>query len=177
VAAAVALLAAGALLGVLRLETMNPAAKSISSSAIAGARLGSSDYELRTLWGDGYRKFRLDYPRDYSMLTHSTRKVAAYFEPGNPRAIEITTWNPADRTAEGVGPCSTVDDLKRAFGNRLKAARASTVNGKVHGYTVGENLFFAIAPDGEHVQAVALHLNPVAEAGYIALNEGPCSGN
>ena len=69
--------------------------------------------------GVGYRKSRLDYPRDYSMLMHNSRKVAAYFEPNNPRAVEITTWNPADKTAEGVGPCSSVDDLKRAFGSRL----------------------------------------------------------
>jgi hypothetical protein len=112
-------------------------------------------------------------------------KVAAYFEGASDKAVEITTWNKAHRTRAGVGPCSTVAQLKEAYGGQLEAAPWSTIDGKVLGYTIGNSLFFAIAADLDHVDAVALYDGSapgarapggaLPTAAFIAANETPCS--
>ncbi len=175
-AALVVLVAAGATIGALfATRGTHTAPVSISPTAIAGARLGLSDADYKRLWGVGWRKASLDTPPGYSMLTNNVRKVSAYFTGSSDKAVEITTWNKSDRTRAGVGPCSTVTQLKAAYGSKLKPAKGSVHKGKVYGYTLGKNLFFAIGLDVKHVEAVALFSNPFW-AGYNALNEPPCSG-
>jgi tRNA A-37 threonylcarbamoyl transferase component Bud32 len=148
---------------------------SISPAAIAGGRLGLSRFDYERIWGPGWRKASLDTPAGYSILTNGARQVTAYFTGSSDKAVEITTWNKADRTAAGVGPCSTVAELKAAYGSRLRPVKDNIHESKVYGYTVGKNLFFAIELDLEHVQSVALYANPLRWAGYNALSEGPCS--
>ncbi len=145
----------------------------ISPTSIAGARLGDSNFTLGRMWNGG-QKLAMQEPPDYSVLRQSTRNVSAYFIGTTDKTVEIVTWNSRDRTAEGIGPCSTVEELKRAYGNRLKASPNNTHNGVVSGWLLGSRLFFAMGPTPEIVNAVALYSNPSGLAGFNALNEGPC---
>ena len=148
----------------------------ITPTAIRGARLGDSDVLLQKLWGGG-QKLIAQTPGNYNILTERSRNVSAYFRGGDDRAVEITTWNANDRTAEGVGPCSTVADLKRAYGSRLKPSPHNTYDGVVGGWTVGKHLFFGTAApkNPSLVISVAVYSgSDLGAASFIALNEGPC---
>jgi tRNA A-37 threonylcarbamoyl transferase component Bud32 len=149
----------------------------ITPTSIAGARLGDSNALIGQLWGGGL-KLLMQTPADYSVLTQRTRNLSAYFEGTTDKAVEITTWDKADRTAQGIGPCSTLADLRRVYGKRLKNSPNSTHNGVVYGWTVGKRLFFAMefVPKGtpNQVRSVAIYSNDLGSAGYNASNDGPC---
>jgi hypothetical protein len=178
IAAAVAAAVAVPLAILLPSDSATAAPVTITPTSIRGARLGDSNVLLETLWGNG-QKLITDTPADYAVLTQRTRNVSAYFPGSSDKAVEITTWNTADRTAEGIGPCSTLADLKRVYGKRLKPSPNNTSpDGKtVFGWIVGKHLFFAMGPleNPTVVQTVALYSNKLAEAGFIASNDGPCS--
>ena len=150
----------------------------ITPASLAGAKLGDSSVLLERLWGNGYDKLSMQTPPDYSELTQRARELSAYFVGTSDKAVEITTWNTAGRTAEGIGPCSTLAQLKRAYGTRLKPSPNNhTPTGVPLGYTVGRHLFFAMGPETtpKVVEAVALYSNPLAWASFNALNEAPCA--
>ena len=155
----------------------SPPLVTITPSSIAGARLGISSVDLQRVWGSPGQRLSMQFPPNYSLVTERSRNVSAYFVGTTDSAVEITTWNKADRTAEGIGPCSSFAALKKAYGSRLKASKSSTHNGVSVGYTVGKHLFFALGPGTtpKIVEAVALFSNPSSEAGYNALNDGPCA--
>jgi hypothetical protein len=94
-------------------------------------------------------------PSNYTRLVFAGRKMNIYFKDGVDHAIQITTWNKSYRTAEGIGPCSTVVALKKAYGSKLKPSKWSTQNGQTFVYTMGDLLF--AASDGIHVTAVGLY--------------------
>src|SRR4029077_1731475 len=137
---------------------------------------GDSNLAVRTLWGGG-QKLLMQTPGNYVVVTQRRRNLGAYFIGTSDRAVEINTWNKADRTAEGVGPCSTFTDLRRAYGKRLKANphNVDPRTGAVFGWTVGKHLFFAMGPfpNPVRVNTVAVYSNDLASVGYIASNEGP----
>ena len=157
----------------------------ISQDAIAGARLGVTHGEFPEDWGTPGAILSLQEPPDHSKQVWDARKVAVYYDSaivgaiqnGTVGAVEITTWNKNDRTGAGVGPCSTVDELKAAYGARLKPVEANIQKGLVFGYTVGRKLFFAVAANRTppRVSAVALYSSPLEFAGFNALNDGPCA--
>ena len=122
------------------------------------------------------------------------RKQAIYFDPDTRRSIIVTTWNPEHRTAAGVGPCSSLEELESAYGSALKPSPWNSIEGRVYAYTVGENLLFAFngrPPNpSKHVTAVALYdgngpkddgsgvdvqNGTLPFAGFIALSESVCS--
>jgi serine/threonine-protein kinase len=152
----------------------------ITPTSIRGARLGDSSVLLSQIWGGG-RKLTSDTPANYAILTQNTRNVSAYFRGATDRAVEITTWNSHDRTAEGIGPCSTLADLRRVYGKRLRNSPNNTSpDGKhVFGWLVGKHLFFGMggpSPDNPtFVETVAIYSNVLPEAGYLASNDGPCA--
>ena len=144
----------------------------ISQTSIAGAKLGLHPGAYNRLFGKPVRKDALRYPKNYTRLVFTKRKVAVIFPPSG-KAIEITTWNKADKTAKRIGPCSTIKQLKAAYGGKLKRSEPNTVNGKVYAYTVGKLIFAAAGRDpkpgpSKHVTAIALYSGPLNVAGFLA---------
>jgi serine/threonine-protein kinase len=148
----------------------------ITPDSIAGAKLGDSNILLNKIWGGG-QKLVMTAPPDYSELTQRTRNLAAYFAGTTDRAVQIDTWNSRDRTAEGIGPCSTVADLKKAYGKRLKPNPHSTRNGVTTAWLLGKHLTFATGPveAPKFVTAVGLYGNDITASGFNVQNEAPCA--
>ena len=148
----------------------------ITPTSIQGARLGDSTFTLTKLWGVGGSKLLLTTPPDYAALAQRNRNLSAYFVGTTDRAVEITTRNSTDRTAEGIGPCSPLADLKRVYGTRLKPIPNNVHNGIVGGWQVGKMIFeMGPFPGVGQVQTVAIHSDDLGSAAYNASNEGPCS--
>ena len=176
VAVATAIAAAAAATGVLLFTGKHEQEKlpvTITPTSIGSAKLGDSNITLERLWNGG-SKLTTQFPPDYSLLRQSLLDVSAYFAGTVDKAVELTTWNANDRTDAGVGPCSTLSELKRAYGKRLKLVP----NNHGYGYRVGKHLFFAIGtpPHPRFVSSVAVYSNELNNASVIALGEGPCTG-
>jgi hypothetical protein len=141
------------------------AASAITSTSIAHAKLALGKTASTRMLGAPFRyqaagggeagEPGFQQPANYTRLVFAKRKINIYFKDGVDHAIQITTWNKAYRTAEGVGPCSTVVALKKAYGSKLKPSKWSTQNGQTYVYTMGD-LLFAVT-DGTHVTAVGLY--------------------
>ena len=176
--ATVAGLAAAALAGVLLTrDKAAPAAPAITPTSIANAPLGLKAEDYKALFGVGWRDEIFQGP-DYPTLRYFGRELAVYFErPGGP-AVEITTWNKDFRTAAGVGPCSSIEDLENAYGEALKPSPHNTIDGKVYAYIVGRLIFGANGrpPNpSTHVTAVGIYSGiGLGFASYVLLNEPAC---
>jgi hypothetical protein len=139
----------------------SPAA--ITPTTIAGAKLGLGATAYKQILGKPYRfeqakggDFTLpgfQQPSNYTRIVFPKRKIDVYFKDGIDKAIQITTWNKAYRTAEGVGPCSPVTQLQKAYGSRLKPNPGN--GGET--YIVGRSLIFERDRGGGYVTAVALY--------------------
>lgn len=116
--------------------------------------------------------------------------MAVYFPANAQPAHLITTWNKDHKTAAGIGPCSTIEEAKAAYGDEFKPHRNSTQAGKVYAYTLGKNLIFAASgpqfePPAKFVTAVALYEGnapratedggSAAYAGFVAISENHCT--
>jgi hypothetical protein len=181
VAGIAAIAAAAALVGVLATRDGSPPASgaaAITPTSIAGATLGLEAEDYKALFGVGWREEVLQEP-NYPSLRYFRRGLAVYFErPGGP-AVEITTSNKDFTTAAGIGPCSSIADLKRAYGNALKPVPNSTIDGKVYAYVVGNHLIFGAngAPPNPstHVTAVGIYTDiTLGWATFVVLNEPSC---
>ena len=104
----------------------------------------------------------------YVRLVSPARKVESYFRTGTPGVAVVATWNRRLRTAEQIGPCSTVAALKRAYGTRLVPFRQG---GRVIAYRLGRLIF--TVEGGKKVGVVGLGLG--RQAMYVALNSTECS--
>ena len=111
-------------------------------------------------------------------------RVSVYFQPKKFRGgVMITTWDQRYKTALGIGPCSTVSELKLAYGKQLRPSKFNTQRGVVFAYTLGKNLIFA-TENHSYVEAVGLYdgSDPnvgkpggsLSWAGFIILNERTC---
>ena len=170
-----------------------PAPVRITQTSIAGAKLGLTQAQYKSLYGIGWREDVFTLP-NFPVLIYAHRRESVYFDPDTRRGIIVTTWNKEHRTAAGVGPCSTIEELKAAYGNALKPSPWNTQNGKVYAYLVGKNLLFAaggLPPNpGKLVTAVALYDGDgprddgsgvdeeggtMPFAGFIAISESTCA--
>jgi len=176
-AASVLSLAAGAAVAAVLLTRGGEAHRpiTITPTEIDGARLGDSTELLQRMWGSG-EQLSEQFPPNYSVLTERTRYLSAYFQGVNDKAVEITTWDAHDRTAEGIGPCSTVARLKQVYGTRLKPNPSSVHDGVASAWTVGEHLSFVSgAPRAPSiVNSVSLFSDSPEYINFTASNEAPC---
>ncbi len=196
VLAAAGLVAAGAVAvaGIVatRDGTPRPPRATISQTSIAGAKLGLQKQAYKDLYGVGWREDIFSAP-NFEVLIYFGRKLSLYFDDETRKAIIVTTWNREHRTAAGVGPCSTIEELRSAYGTALEPSPWNTQEGKVYAYTVGENLLFAASgkpPNPTtYVTAVALYdgngpnddgtgvdvrNGTLPFAGFVVLNEAQC---
>jgi hypothetical protein len=168
---------------------VSPAA--ISQTSIVGMKLGMSASAVKTAVGGPAQNGRGTFdnpgaPDTYARVFFPKRKVAAYFEDGSDKAIIVTTWNKAYRTAAGVGPCSTLAQVKAAYRSTLKPSKNNiSPEGAVFGYRVGKNLLFAFdarpPTPSPTVTAVGLYNggapvkdNTLGFAGFVTLSEPNC---
>lgn len=139
-------------------------APAITPSSIAGATLGLTAAGYRRLLGAPSRLEKakggdlglpgFQQPDGWSRLVFPRRKLEVYFDGGT-RSVLVTTWNRAFRTTAGIGPCSTVAQLRKAYGSKLKPSAFNTQRGRVCVYTLGDLLF--AAADLVTVTAVGLY--------------------
>ena len=181
-AVAVLVVAGAALGGVLatRSGTTHTAA-TITPTSIAGARLGLRRADYKRLLGP-YRADVSTTP-GFPLLFFINNDTSVYFKKLGTRAIEITTWNKAYRTAAGVGPCSSLAQVKAVYGKALQPSKYSTQHDKVFAYTLGPHVIFATNVDPKHnrrpsttITAVAVYSGLTLDyASFVVLNEPSCS--
>jgi serine/threonine-protein kinase len=178
-AAAIAAAAAAAVVAVLLTGGRSaPSPAQITPTAIAGAALGLREADYRGLFGIGWTNGVFSGP-NYYYLSYPDRRLTVYFPRKGGRAIEITTWEKSFRTAAGIGPCSTIADLKRAYGNALKPSAHQIIRGKVYAYSVGNIVFSANgAPPypSTRITSVAIYRDmPLGFAAYTTMHEPDCN--
>ena len=174
-----AVIATAALVAVLATRDESPPAPpAITPTSIAGASLGLKAEDYKALFGVGWREEIFQGP-DYPTLRYFGRGLAIYFERSGGPAVEITTSNKDFRTAAGIGPCSSIEELKSAYGNALEPSPENTIDGKAYAYIVGHLIFGANgAPPNPstHVTAVGIYRDiTLGFASYVLLNEPECS--
>ena len=161
----------------------------ITQTAIAGAKLGRAPAAYRQAldgtgrWARGVPG-NPGIPDNYARLVFRKAKVSVYFVDGTNTGALVTTWNKRYRTAAGVGPCSTLERLKAAYGARLTPSKFNTIDGVVYAYTLGKNLIFA-SNNQSTVEVVGLYNGSdpkvsepggsLSYAGFITLSETRCS--
>jgi serine/threonine-protein kinase len=154
----------------------------ITENTIAGAQTGRAAAFYKQRFG-GFRFSALAGAPFYRFLSFQQPSVDVYFPAKGKRAIIITTWNRSYRTDRGIGPCSTIAQLRKVYGRAVKPSWAGTSpDGTEHSFVVGDNLLFA-TQDMRTISAVALYrgvpgrtrgFSPQSFANYIAANETAC---
>ena len=190
IVATIALLAAAAagVFGYLttRGETSAAGAPAITQTSIDGVGLGRLEAAYKQHFG-GYKQLVLtESDPPIPGFSFGQPEVAVYFRSNAARADIITTWNRQLRTAAGVGPCSTIEEMKKTYGEAVRPSpHGTSPDGKtVHSYVVGRNLLFA-TQDQRTISAVALYEgfrnnqlrrrgSPQAWANFVAAVETPC---
>jgi hypothetical protein len=204
VAMIAAIVAAGAAVGGILLGRNGspPGPPAITQTSIAGARLGLHRAAYEKILGHAVpASLPPDLPgapsSEYAMLAFED-KVWAFFPDGlEGTATIIVTWDERYKTAEGIGPCSTIDELKAAYGDRVKPDHYGTIKKKngttdYYMYDVGKNLLFPVSGElskpghpvpGKYVPAVGLFngSEPGADdsfgarpfAGFVTGNQTP----
>ncbi len=173
---------------------MSSAARSpaISQHAIAGIKLGMSGAQVMARLGKpsetrGGTFDNPGQPDGWTALVYSKKKVAVYFDADPQhleKAIMVTTWNPAHRTATGAGPCTPIARLKKLYRSTIKPNPHNTApDGTVYGYEVGKDLMFGAdgAPPtpSDRVTAVGLYNGAGGDsalglAGFVTDSESNC---
>jgi hypothetical protein len=138
----------------------------IAPSHIGGIQLGMTQAKVNAVLAKPVRLDRLE--EGYERLVSGKRKLEVYFQKGSPGVVAVTTWNRLLKTDRGIGPCSTVAALKRAYGAKLMPFRRAK---RIVAYRLG-NLIFTVGA-GQKVGVVGLGRTPSAV--YIALNAPACS--
>ena len=142
--------------------------KTITQTTLGGAPLGKPKAYYIAHFGTPYRLDRLE--NNYERLVFSKGKVEVYFR-SNALAkggAGIVTWSKTFRTVDGVGPCSSLETLESAYGDKLKPYK---IAGKIQAYWVGRLLF---ATQGtKKVTAVTLTSPRVRP--FIGLSSSACA--
>jgi hypothetical protein len=152
------------LLAVAPLAAAQPA-PGITQSSIAGIRLGASRLAATARLVPPVQVSRLE--DGYLRLGSTRQAVESYFRTGTKGVAVVTTWSRRLRTAERIGPCSTVAALEHVYGSRLVPFRRG---GRIVAYRLGLLVF--TVEGGKRVGVVALGRGP--ESVYVALNATEC---
>ena len=185
-AALVIVAAIGASIGIVLNRGTNSARDGppeITQTSIAGATLGHMPSYYKDRFG-GWQARVLSEP-GFPSLAFQGPEVAVYFPVEGQAAHIMTTWNRDYRTAAGIGPCSTVEEMKEAYGDAVQPSPTGTSpdGKKVFQWVVGDNLVLAAGTARKLVHAVALYEgnpnntlggSPQAYAGYVAAVETSC---
>jgi hypothetical protein len=202
IAAVAVLIAVGAgTAGILAMRSDSPPMRvAITQTAIAGAPLGLRVEGYTEIFG--LPDLRVDQAKEvegfpstqYPTLVFLRPKVAVFFPDGwDSKAKIITTWNNDFKSAADVGPCSTIERMKAAYGDGVQPDHWGTIGTKYFMYDVGENLLFAASGEppppgkapvpGKYVSAVGLFDGSVPHAdeghgarpfaGFVTGNETP----
>jgi len=156
----------------------------ITQESIAGATLGLRPQAYKDRFGGWRAQSFVAADRHYTSLAFQQPEVAVYFPPRSNNASVITTWNPSFKTAKGVGPCSTIAEVRKAYGDDIKPSFAGTSpdGTMVFSWVVGNRLLFG-TQDQRTIHAVALyrgsptekHLGgPQSYANFFLENESAC---
>lgn len=155
-AAAVAVAVALALL-IAPEQTLAGPDTGITQTAVSTVTLDSPLDRAYGMWGVAPRRDRLEGGwvrlsfREPEIAPRHGGLVEVYSRGASGRIAAIVVTDRRWRTATGVGPCSTLSTLLRAYGRHLVPIRLA---GRVAAYRFG-NLFFA-AGAGARVSAVQL---------------------
>jgi protein kinase-like protein len=126
----------------------------ITLTSIDGVTLGrQAAFYKRTL--GGYQSSVVD--PGFPTLSFEGPAISVYFPKHARRVFIITTWNRTSRTAEGIGPCSTLAQMHATYGRRVVPTFAGTSpNGKVHSsWQLGRSLLF-VTQDHKTISSVVL---------------------
>ena len=142
--------------------------KTITQTSLGGAPLGKSKAYYISHFGSPYRLDRLE--GNYERLVFTKLKVEVYFRSTAlaKGGAGIVTWSKTFRTVDGVGPCSSLETLESAYGDKLKPFR---VGGKIQAYWVGKLLF---ATKGTK-RVTAVTLTSARLAPFVGLNASDCA--
>lgn len=146
----------------------------ISQQSIGGIKLGMTQAQVKAILGASKtRPGTADnpgQPEGWTALVSAKKKLSVFFEQGSDKAVMVTTWNPAYRTAEGARPCMKISKLKEIYGKRLKPSKHNLVGGKAFAYTLGKRLMFGAdaAPPtpSKTVTAIGLYDGTAGMQGY-----------
>ncbi len=159
-------------------------APAITQTSIAGVELGrlKAFYQQRL---GGYKELVLtEWDPPIPGLSFGQPQLGVYFRANAERADIITTWNRRHRTTAGIGPCSTIQELKRAYGGAVHPSPNGMSPDKktVHAYVVGSNLIF-VTQDQRTISAVGLYRGSLPNtrrsdrqgwANFVTAVETPC---
>ena len=164
----------------------SPASKppSITANSIGGAKLGMPATYYKAAFGAPYFSEPAPGGGPFSRLVFAKRKIAVYLWNGADAGVEIVSWNRADHTAEGTGPCSPIAHLSASYGSKALPVPTNTINGAVYVYHVANILFAANGKPphpSTHVTAVATYWpslfheqKPTGWAGFFILSSPNC---
>lgn len=134
------LLAAGVCSGVVAcIAGAADPAHTITGSSIGGVRLGltASAYVAQI----GERPSRTAFPKGISRLVFAKHELHVYLSRHG-AGVALYTSSREYRTASGIGPCSRVSALRRAYGRQLIAYRVPG-SIRVAAYRLGRLVFSA----------------------------------
>jgi hypothetical protein len=124
-------------------------APTITPHGIGGAPLGKSRQFYRTHFATSVVVEQLE--GGLMRFTFPRLRLQVYFKRDGVGAIGILTWNRTFHTAKGIGPCSSLADLRRAYGSQLKPFRFART---IAAYRLGDLWFTTKA--GQTVGVVEL---------------------
>lgn len=154
----------------------------LTQSSIAGVKLGMSKAQVKAILGAAKKQSgTYDNPGqpDWTALVFAAPEVSVYFDKGSDKAIMVTTWSNAIKTAQGAGGCTNLSKLKQLYPGKLKPTNVN--QGKAGAYILGKHLVFGFdGPPGypsKTVTAVGLFDGTKAMTNYasfVTLSEENC---
>lgn len=145
---------------------------SITQTAIHGVTLGHKAPWYRNRLGPGVAS--TDKYSKYAELHFQQPEIATYSPRAGEPAVVVTTWYRNYRTAAGIGPCSTLAEMRRAYGDRLTPDVHLTHGNTVSGWNLGKNIIFE-TQDHRTISAVVLYRTVnQGWASYLGQNESAC---